>query len=633
MNTLSTQVATCNRHLSFAICTLLMLLTGVQSSFATIHSNSMTTAWTDAVTPDNVLNEYPRPILERTDWLNLNGYWDFAIEDKGGKQPEQYDRQILVPFVPESMLSGIECQVSAKDELWYRRTFCVPEEWNGKNILLNFGAVDWKAEVWVNGKRMGKHEGGYTSFSFDITSAIDLENDEQEIVVKVWDPTEDSYQPRGKQSLNPSGISYTAASGIWQTVWLEPVNETHISRFVTTPDIDNATIKITSNIEGKGEDCIMEVKVKYNGEVVAQQEFSNICPLIPVTIDMPEDFLLWTPDAPHLYDIEVVLRNGEEELDRFTSYTAMRKFSVGRNKKINLNNEPIFQMGILDQGYWPDGIYTAPTDSALMFDIMKAKKMGFNMIRKHLKVESARWYTYCDRIGMIVWQDMPNGDKDVGVCLQYPYKGEVESYRTKTSENNFMKEWQEIMDQLIGYPCIGTWVIFNEAMGQFNTRKITEWTKTHDRTRIVDAASGGNYYKQCGDILDMHHYPNPMLKFIDFKMVHAIGEYGGLAHTVEGHTWSTENNWGYATCKTKEELVERYEEYAKTLNQLKTYDLSAAVYTQLTDVELEINGFMTYDRAVTKVDEEEILRINCDIIYSPWNIDVCEVDGYTESMF
>lgn len=580
------------------------------------YDNRLTTPWTELVDSISVLGEYPRPIMEREDWMSLNGYWDYAICDSGMVCPDTYDGRILVPFCVESYLSGVEKPVTKDNELWYHRTFTIPEEWAGKHIILNFGAVDWRADVWVNGNHLACHQGGFTSFSIDITDA--LCDSVQELVVRVWDPTDEGYQLRGKQSLEPHTIYYTAVTGIWQTVWIEPVMQEHISRVTTFPDYDNAQVRLLANTEGDMTDCSLRVRVLYDDEVVATASGNAIDTL---TIQMPEDFLSWTPDNPWLYDIQVELVRDDDVLDEVKSYTAMRKFSCGKDKSgrknLLLNDIPVFQFGPLDQGYFPDGLYTAPTDEAMLNDLQKIKRCGFNMVRKHLKIEPARWYTYCDRMGIIVWQDIPSGDSAIAVDNNLPSKVPY-NLRSEESAQDYMNELDEIMTQLMPYPCISTWVLFNEGVGQFNTQEIAQWTKQRDPSRYVNAASGGNYH-YTGDMLDSHHYPSPFICQSSRNYALVIGEFGGLGLTMSGHAWKNTTGWAYIDFTTRSQLQKYYEIYTSYLYVLKYQGLCAAVYTQLTDVEIETNGLMTYDREIMKIDEDWMNGINQFIINSSFD--------------
>lgn len=567
----------------------------------------ISTQWSEQVNPDNVLPEYPRPIMERTEWKNLNGLWDYAIIEKGKHSPSVFDGKILVPFAVESSLSGVAKTVGAEKELVYRRSFEVPSSWKGKKVLLHFGAVDWKTDVWVNDVKVGSHTGGFTPFSFDITEALQGKNNT--LQVKVWDPTDKGYQPRGKQVSRPEGIWYTPVTGIWQTVWLEPVSESYIQDLRITPDIDNSLLSLKALVKDATSKDLVEVKVFDGQQLVAQgKSINGEC----VQVAMPENAKLWSPESPFLYTLKVSLKQGGKLVDEVSSYAAMRKYSSKRDAngivRLELNNKPLFQFGPLDQGWWPDGLYTAPTDEALLYDIQKTKDFGFNMIRKHIKVEPARWYTYCDKLGIIVWQDMPSGDRNPEWQNRKYFEG-TEMKRSAESEACYRKEWKEIMDALYSYPCIGTWIPFNEAWGQFKTLEIVEWTKQYDPTRLVNPASGGNHYT-CGDMLDLHNYPAPELYLYDAQRATVLGEYGGIGWVVQGHIWEPDRNWGYIQFNSSKEVTDEYVKYAEKLYDLIPRGFSAAVYTQTTDVEVEVNGLMTYDRKVIKLDEKRVREMN-----------------------
>ena len=571
------------------------------------------TKWAAQVSPENALSEYPRPLMVRPEWKNLNGLWQYAITTKGEKAPQQYEGDILVPFCIESSLSGVQKEVGPDNALWYQKTFAVPSGWKNGRILLHFGAVDWMADVWVNDIKVGSHTGGYTPFTFEITQA--LQGKQNSMVVRVWDPTNSSYIPHGKQVIKPRGIFYTSVTGIWQTVWLEFVPEDYIQNLVTTPDFDKASVSVEVDFSNPTKDDLYQVEVTYEGQHVASAKSINGQ---PVEVSMPEDFLRWTPDHPFLYDMKVkVLRKGKV-IDEVDSYFAMRSFGTQRDDsgivRLTLNGLPIFHFGPLDQGWWPDGLYTAPTDEALAYDIQKTKDLGFNMIRKHVKVEPARWYYHCDRIGMIVWQDMPSGGRGPEWQTTQYYQG-PESLRTLESEECYKKEWTEIINSLKSQPCIGVWVPFNESWGQFKTLEIVEMTKKLDPTRLVNPASGGNFY-QCGDILDLHHYPEPKMVLYDPTRATVLGEYGGIGRKVEGHTWVKDQGWGYVEFDTEKKVTDTYVEYANQLYKMAFQGFSAAVYTQTTDCETELNGLMTYDRAVVKLEEKRLLQINRKISHA-----------------
>lgn len=571
------------------------------------------TAWADKVDPANPLPEYPRPQMVRDQWQNLNGQWDYAIVQKGNNTPEKFDGKILVPFAVESSLSGVQKTVGEDNELWYHRSFTVPASWKNKKVILNFGAVDWKADVWVNDIKVGMHQGGYTPFSFDITPFLSKEK-AQKLVVKVWDPTDKSFQPRGKQTSKPGGIFYTAVTGIWQTVWLEPVAQAYISHLKTIPNIDGNNISVLAATQGSSPSDIIEVKVLEKGKVIGS---GKAAAGQEVVVSIPQT-KLWSPESPFLYDMEVtILRNGVAG-DKLKSYFGMRKISTKRGEngvvRLQLNNKDYFQFGPLDQGWWPDGLYTAPTDEALLYDIKKTKDFGFNMIRKHVKVEPARWYTHCDREGILVWQDMPSGDHSPQ-WQQRNYFNGTEMQRSVQSEENYRCEWKEIMNFGISNPSIVTWVPFNEAWGQFKTPEIVAWTKNNDPSRLVNPASGGNHY-DVGDMLDMHNYPEPAMGIYDSKRSNVLGEFGGIGLAIEGHLWETGRNWGYVQFKSSEETTKAYVDLAEILKKLIPFGYSAAVYTQTTDVESEINGLMTYDRKVIKLNEAQIRKVNQEVCNS-----------------
>lgn len=571
------------------------------------------TAWAEKVDPSNTLPEYPRPQMVRDEWQNLNGLWDYAILPKGKNIPDTYQGKILVPFAVESSLSGVQKNVGGDNELWYQRSFTVPQNWKNKKIILHFGAVDWKTDIWINDIKVGAHQGGYTPFSFDITPYLTKEKN-QKLVVRVWDPTDAGYQPRGKQVNQPRGIWYTAVTGIWQTVWLEPVEQAYVTGLKTVPNIDGENISVTAAVEGAMPNDIIEVKVLDNGRVVGTgKAAAGQDVLVPVP-----NAKRWSPESPFLYDMEVQLIRNGAVTDKLKSYVGMRKISVKKDEngivRMQLNNKNYFQFGPLDQGWWPDGLYTAPTDEALLFDIKKTKDFGFNMIRKHVKVEPARWYYHCDKEGILVWQDMPSGDANPKWEQRSYFNGQ-ELQRSKASENNYMTEWKEIMDFTYSNPCVVVRVPFNEAWGQFKTPEIAEFTKNYDPSRLVNSASGGNFY-DAGDIMDIHHYPDPVMTLSDTKRVNVLGEYGGLGLVVNDHLWESNRNWGYVQYKSGEEVTKAYIDLAEKLKKLVPFGYSAAVYTQTTDVETEINGLMTYDRKVIKLDEAKIRKVNKELCES-----------------
>ena len=592
---------------------LSLLATGAASAQYAPAGDKIRTPWAEQIDVNNVWKEYPRPIMERTAWKNLNGLWSYAVKPKGEAQPTKWDGEILVPFCIESSLSGVGKTLGDKNELWYNRTFTVPAQWKKQNVLLHFGAVDWKADVWVNDVKVGSHTGGYVPFSFDITQA--LKAGENKLTVRVWDPTDRGYQPRGKQVRNPEGIWYTPVSGIWQTVWIEPVAAMHIENLRILPDVDANTVTVTVQKSVECPAMMAEVKVLDGGKLVATARGINN---EPVEVRMPADVKLWSPDSPFLYDLEVTIYKDGKPVDSVKSYAAMRKISTKRDDngivRMQLNNKDLFQFGPLDQGWWPDGLYTAPSYEAMIFDIDKTKEWGFNMIRKHIKVEPAAWYTYCDRKGIIVWQDMPSGDRNPEWQMHQYFTG-TELKRSAESEACYRKEWKEIMDFLYSYPCICTWVPFNEAWGQFKTPEIAEWTKQYDPSRLVNPASGGNFY-HCGDIVDLHNYPGPRMYLYDGERANVLGEYGGIGLALEGHLWQPDRNWGYVQFKNSKEVTDEYVKFGNELLKYIKQGFTAAVYTQTTDVEIEVNGVMTYDRKVMKMDEKRLRKMNDEIVNS-----------------
>lgn len=571
------------------------------------------TQWAEQVNPKSVLPEYPRPLMERSEWQNLNGEWEYAIKPIGEVEPASFDGNILVPFAVESSLSGVQKEVGEKNELWYKRSFTVPAKWKGKDVMLNFGAVDWKAEVFVNDVLVGSHKGGYTPFSFNITPFL-KGSGAQKLVVRVWDPSDKGYQPIGKQTSNPQGIWYTSVTGIWQTVWLEPVASNHITAVKSIPNVDANALNVTVGASTPCVTSIVEVKLLDKGAVVASAKGVQGQEL-RLGVKNPT---LWSPENPYLYDMSITLSQNGKVIDQVKSYTAFRKISVEKDQngilRMCLNNKPLFHYGPLDQGWWPDGLYTAPTDEALLYDIKKTKEWGFNMIRKHVKVEPARWYYHCDKEGILVWQDMPSGDMG-NRWEPHKYNGGTDKERSVESVANYYQEWKEIMDLGVSHPSIVVWVPFNEAWGQFDTEKVVAWTKAYDPSRLVNPASGGNH-RPCGDILDLHNYPGPDMFLFDAQRVTVLGEYGGIGLPLENHLWWDKRNWGYIQFKNSDEVTAEYVKYANELKGFVKRGFSAAVYTQTTDVEGEVNGLMTYDRKVIKINEAKVKAANQSVIKS-----------------
>lgn len=576
----------------------------------------ITTAWAAKVDPLNTLPEYPRPQMVREKWTNLNGLWQYSIVPKSVETiPADYEGKILVPFAVESALSGVGKTVGKDSVLWYNRSFTMPKEYSKGNVLLHFGAVDWQTKVYVNGKLIGTHEGGYDPFSFDITSALNKKG-AQTIAIRVWDPSDDGPQPRGKQVKHPEGIWYTPVTGIWQTAWIEAVPKTYISDIKQTPDVDKSQVNVSATIENllPGDQVIFSA---WKGTEIVAEQTSTDKTETSLPINNPQ---LWSPENPFLYDLKVTVKRKGKIADEIKSYFAMRKISMAKDEngiqRMLLNNKFVFQYGPLDQGWWPDGLYTAPTDEALKFDIEKTKEMGFNMIRKHVKVEPARWYNYCDKLGILVWQDMPSGDlgnrweNRPGI-----YGRATDKDRTAESEKIYRTEWAEEMKDLHNFPSIVVWVPFNEAWGQFKTKEIVEWTMKEDPSRLVNTASGGNFV-DVGHIIDLHNYPEPLMpdpELYGSGRVLVLGEFGGLGLPIENHTWQQKNNWGYQSFKNAEDLYKRYAEFISRIPHLIDKGLSAAVYTQTTDVEVETNGLMTYDRKVIKMPEEKLKAIHAQL--------------------
>lgn len=580
----------------------------------------MKTRWTDKITK-TPLQEYPRPQFVRKDWQNLNGIFKYAITGITDEMPSAFDGDILVPFAVESDLSGVARRVSKENLLWYEKKFTLDPCFDGKRVKLNFDAVDWYCRVYINGRQIGEHTGGYDPFSFDITDY--LVDGENTLNLRVFDPTDQAVQPRGKQATESHGFWYTSTTGIWQTVWLEPVNPVHIEKIKLLPDIDASVINVKTTLSGEAD---LYATVKDGDKVIFDGAISG-----DENIPVP-DAKLWSPENPFLYDltIKAVDKNGAE-LDVVGSYFGMRKFSIGKDSaglpRLMLNNEPYFQRGLLDQGYWCDGGLTPPTDEAMVYDIQTMKDLGFNMLRKHIKVEPARWYYHCDRIGMIVWQDMVSGVEKLPMMIvggfpnititnipdhHYKWFGRAD----KKARDDFEKEMYRMIDNLYNFPCIGCWVPFNEAWGQFDAKRIGTEVKAYDPSRIVDHASG--WHDQKGpELKSMHRYVVPVtMPKLDGRPF-VLSEYGGLSYKISGHVFNDRKSFGYNINYTD---PEKYSQAFKRMHEkqiipLVKKGLCATVYTQVSDVEFEVNGMLTYDREILKIDPEIARAINAQLKY------------------
>jgi hypothetical protein len=581
-----------NPRILLAACAAsLIALTSSHAEWA-MKKGPLMTRWAEKVDPAAPLPEYPRPQLVRPDWQNLNGIWEYQPGAEGDAPPfgKKLSSEILVPFCVESAISGV---MEHHERLWYRRDFSVPRAWTGKQVILHFGAVDYESEVFLNGKSLGVHKGGYIPFSYDITQYLKPEGS-QELIVRVFDPTIKGGQPRGKQTTNPGGIMYTPTTGIWQTVWLEPVSKGAVKDIKIVPDIDAGNVKVTVNTyDAAAGDSVSLTAVADKLKLESVTGPANT----EITIPIP-DAKLWSPDSPFLYDLKVEVSRSGKVVDEVDSYFGMRKIELAEVdgvKKLVLNNKFFFQIGPLDQGYWPDGIYTAPTEEALKYDIEMTKKLGFNMIRKHIKVEPMRWYYWTDKLGLMVWQDMPSAN----------------SYTPNTppvDKEEYESELTQMIHHLYSVPSIIQWEIFNEGQGSHDQPRLVALVRKLDPTRTINEDSGGPQ-TQSGDVHDIHPYPPPQCPPPSATQALAVGEYGGIGMDVPGHMWHKPEG-GYTKIQTPEELVDLYAEFTAMLKNFRDNNgLSAAVYTQITDVETEVNGLLTYDR-IPKMSVEDIALAN-----------------------
>ena len=564
----------------------------------------LATPWAQDVDPENVLPEYPRPVMVRKDWQNLNGLWQFQEMKAGDRVPIGKDLtgQILVPFPWESALSGVKQQFDSYSA-FYRRNFSIPGTWKGKRVLLHFGAVDWEATVYVNGQAVGIHKGGFDAFYFDITDAL-IAGQSQELIVKVYDPGNSEGIATGKQNNtrfdDPQKFAYAPASGIWQTVWLEAVPRKYMTDIHITPDVDSEMIEVNVNVSTQDFGNIQtRVYVMDGGREVSKGSGS---PNLPFHVPVPGP-KLWSTTDPFLYDVKIELVDKEGNVvDEVGSYFGMRKISMKKFKNIQrivLNDEFLFQMGPLDQGYWPDGIYTAPTDEALKWDIEMTQAFGFNMIRKHIKVEPQRWYYWCDKLGILVWQDMPNTHKK----------------RTEEEKTQFEVELQRMVKTHWNHPSIINWVVFNEHWGAYDVQRITKSIMELDPSRLVTGNSGIDAGKPdvdyvVGHIKDNHSYRPPSVPFGNDTRAVVNGEYGAIGYKVKGHIWDEDGPWVHHNYKDKKAATGEYVKFIEMIHEFQEEGLSGAVYTQWTDVENEMNGIYTYDRKVIKLDKEAVTNAN-----------------------
>ena len=573
------------------------------------YQSPLITKWGAEVTEENVWTEHPRPQWSRGTWQNLNGQWDYAVTSiSEQKSPTEWAGRILVPFCLESKLGGANRLLDDNEALWYHRTFTAKSN-GGNRTLLNFEAVDYRCKVYINGQKVGEHVGGNNPFSLDVTSAI--KTGDNELVVRVEDETE-GWQLRGKQVLEPGGIWYTQVSGIWQTVWLEEVPQQHIEDLNITTDAANGTITVRPALSGQGRAKKLVVRVTDDGRPVAEASGD----VSEVRVDVP-NAKLWSPVSPFLYQLQILLLDvNDKMIDKVSSYTGIRTVGKMRDARghlrMTLNGKPILHLGPLDQGWWPDGLLTPPSDEAMLFDIEFLKAAGFNMIRKHIKVEPRRYYYHCDQLGMMVWQDQVSGGKNPPWTRMEV--NPVDAEWPADAHQQFMLEFERMIESLDFHPSIVVWTPFNEAWGQHQTMEVGAWAVKRDPSRLINIASGGNFWP-VGDVADHHEYPHPNFPFDENRykdFIQVVGEYGGHGFPTKGHMWQeTDAIWGYGGLpKSLEELKDRYRISCERLAELKTKGIAAGVYTQTTDVEIEVNGLMTYDRKVIKIPAEDLKRFH-----------------------
>ena len=570
--------------------------------------NSMLTEWGAKVTPETAWREYPRPAMKRDQWSNLNGLWNYAVTEKSQTTaPSEWQGKILVPFAIESALSGVKKAFKPDEALWYRRAFEAKPQ-SERRYLLNFEAVDYQSKIWVNGQEVGRHTGGNLPFSFDITSA--LQSGPNTVTVRVTDATDTAFQLHGKQRLKPGGIWYTSVSGIWQTVWLEEVPQLHITRLKITPKIDG-TVAVRLSVDG---DFAGQLKATVVASLGGKEVARATGAPDAITLKIPQP-KLWSPASPTLYDLKIQVND-----DVVHSYVGLREVGIDKDSeghlRLTLNGEELFQLGTLDQGWWPDGLLTPPADAAMQADIQFLKAAGFNTIRNHIKVKPRRYYTHCDRAGMLIWQDQVSALAKNPGWTQLKPNPKIGTW-PDTAHRQFMAELKEMIDSLYNHPCIVQWVPFNEGWGQHQSVEVGKWTEDYDPTRHVNIASGGNFFP-VGHIVDGHSYPHPKFPFDHGKggrfdgFVKVMGEFGGHGFPVKGHLWNPDaRNWGYGGLpKDKAEWLERYRTSMRMLADLRKQGIAAGIYTQTTDVEGEINGLLTYDRKVPKVPAATLAEIH-----------------------